>query len=212
MRWKKALAILTAVVALGAALAWWNRATLKRLAYGEGASRDEWQQPQRVLEALTLRAGDRVADLGAGGGYFTFRFAQAVGPEGRVYAVDVDPDMTRYLEKEAAARGLANVSAILAAPDDPKIPEPVDLVFVSNTYHHIAKRTDYFRRLRRQLRPDGRLAIVEYSGSNNWFARTLGHKTDAVTIRSELEAAGYRLAAEHHFLPQQHFLIFSNGE
>ncbi|MGH9794994.1 MAG: class I SAM-dependent methyltransferase [Candidatus Acidiferrales bacterium] len=212
MRWKKALTILAVLLALASALAWWNRATLKRLAYGEGASRDEWQQPHRVLEALALRPGDRVADIGAGGGYFSFRFARAVGPEGRIYAVDVDRDMTTHMEKEAAARGLRNVSAILAAPDDPKIPEPVDLVFVSNTYHHITNRTEYFRRLRRQLRPDGRLAIIEYSGNNNWFARTFGHKTDASTIRSELEAAGYRLAEEHHFLPQQHFLIFSNAE
>jgi ubiquinone/menaquinone biosynthesis C-methylase UbiE len=209
MRWKRILAVLVVVLALGAAAAWWNRAELKRLAYGTGASRDEWQQPDRVVEALGIQPGQRVADIGAGGGYFTFRFARAAGAEGKVYAVDVDADMTRIVEQQAATLGMRQVEAILAATDDPRLPQAVDLVFVCNTYHHLSNRTDYFRRVRQALRPGGRLAIVEFTREGNWFVRTFGHSTGAETIRAELEAAGYRLAEQHDFLDQQSFLVFT---
>ncbi len=211
MNGKKVLVALAMVLALGAAAVWWNRAELKRLSYGSGAARDEWQQPDRVVQALAIQPGQRVADIGAGGGYFTFRFARAVGAEGKVYAVDVDPDMTGLVERQVATLGLRQVEAILAVADSPRLPEAVDLVFVCNTYHHLSNRADYFRRLREALRPGGRLAIVELSGKN-WFARTFDHSTSAETIRSELEAAGYRLAEQHNFLEQQHFLIFTTAE
>lgn len=209
MNWKKWAAILALVLAAGAAAVWWNRPALRRAAYGQGAGRDAWQQPERVVETLGIKPGQRVADIGAGGGYFTFRFASAIGAEGMVYAVDVDPDMTGHIAEQAAARGIGNVEPILAAPDDPRLPESVDLVFLCNTYHHIQDRTAYFRRVRERLRPGGRLAIVEFRRDGNWFVRIFGHATRAETMRSELEAAGYRLAEQHDFLPQQHFLILA---
>lgn len=211
MRRRIALGILAAVIAAVGAV-WWNRAELKRQAYGEGPERDAWQQPERVLEALVIQPGQRIADIGAGGGYFTFRFARAVGPAGKVYAVDIDPDMTKLVERMAREQGHANVQTILAEPHDPHLPEEVDLIFVANTYHHIHNRTDYFRRVRVRLRPGGRLAIVEYSGKENWFARTFGHSTGADAIRAELVAAGYRLVQQYDFLSQQHFLIFGASD
>jgi ubiquinone/menaquinone biosynthesis C-methylase UbiE len=181
---------------------------VKRFAY-EGVGRDEWQQPARVVETLALRPGDQVADLGAGGGYFTFRLAEAVGPTGRVYAVDVDPGMTQHLAGRARELGVANVEAVLAAEDDPRLPDgALNLVFTCNTYHHLADRTAYFARLQRDLAPEGRVAVIEHAGKG-LISGLFGHHTSAETIRSEMEAAGYRLVDAPGFLEKQHFLIFS---
>lgn len=181
------------------------RFALKGFGYS-GLGRDRWQQPDRVVAELGLRPGDRVADLGAGGGYFTRRLARAVGPSGAVYAVDTDADMASGLAAMAAADGLGNVTVITATPEDPGIPEPVDLCFLSNAYHHIPDRPAYFARLARHLKPEGRLAIVEARPSG--VLGVLGHATPPETIRSEVEGAGYTLAAEPDFLPRQGFLIF----
>src|SRR6185295_7813183 len=105
-------ALCALVLLLGGGCARW-----KKFAY-EGFDRDRDQQPERVVEVLLLKPGDRVADLGAGGGYFTFRFAEAVGPTGRVYAVDIDPDMTDYLRTRAAEEGYGNVEVIAATADN----------------------------------------------------------------------------------------------
>ncbi len=176
---------------------------LKRCAYA-GIGRDEWQQPERVVADLGLAPGALVADLGAGGGYFTFRLARAVGPEGHVYAVDVDEDMTAHIAKRAAAEGLANVSSVLAAPADARLLVPVDLFFTSNTYHHLEDRTAYFQGVReRMLRPGGKLAIVEYRPEAS------SHATARETIEAELAAAGFQLAKSFDYLEQQHFLVFS---
>jgi predicted methyltransferase len=175
---------------------------LERFGY-EGFGRDRWQQPERVVAALAITPGARVADLAAGGGYFTGRLADAVGPTGVVYAIDVDPDMTAHLEEQPPP----NVKIVLAPQDDPKIPEPVDLLFTCNTYHHIRSRTDYFGNARRYLAPGGRVAIVELA-RRGWLQRIFAHFTPPETIRAEREAAGYRQTAEHGFLERQSFLLF----
>ena len=181
-------------------------AGLKRCAY-EGFDRDDWQLPERVVEVLGIEPGDRIADVGAGGGYFTFRLADAVGAQGLVYAVDVDPDMVKYIAERASSEGYDQVVAVQATPDDPKLPERnVDLFFVSNTYHHIGSRPEYFAGLRRYLNDDGRIVILEYSGG--WFPP--GHATSAEEIKRELAEAGYRLQHEYDFLEKQSFLVFTN--
>lgn len=181
--------------------------SFKRWAY-EGFDRDSWQQPQRVVEELAVERGASVADLGAGGGYFTFRLAEAVGPEGRVFAVDVDEDMTRYLEERAVAEGASNVTVVLGDFDDPLLPDgEIDLVFTSNAYHHIQDRVAYFARLRRDLAPGGRVAILELNG-RSWFPRTFGHYTERDTIVDEMTEAGYTLDRELDFVDRQSFLVF----
>jgi arsenite methyltransferase len=175
---------------------------LKRCAY-EGFDRDEWQQPARVIADLGLAPGAKVADLGAGGGYFTFPLAEAVGPEGLVYAADIDAGMNAFVLREARERGLANVRTVLAAADDPKLPERVDLFFTSNTYHHLDDRAAYFRRVREtQLAPGGRVAIIEFRPN------VTSHATERETIESEMAAAGFRLAKSFDYLERQHFLVF----
>ena len=168
-------------------------------------SRDVWQQPKTVIQALSIAPGSRVADLGAGGGYFTWRLAEAVGPEGKVYAVDVDETALRLIEQERAQRGVAHVELVRATPTDARLPVAgVDLIFTCNTYHHLPDRTTYFQSLARALRPGGRIAVIEYKDSG-WLA---GHSTPKETVLREMEAAGYRLIREFDFLPKQHFLVF----
>jgi predicted methyltransferase len=180
---------------------------IKRLAYEDFGDRDEWQEPDRVVEGLALAPGARVGDLGAGGGYFTFLIAEAVGPEGKVYAIDVDEGMLEYVREKAAQDGHANVETVLAAGSDPQLPEPVDLLFTCNTYHHLEDRSAYFEAVRPYLRPGGRVAIIDYSGEGGWFERR--HSTPPETIQSEMEAAGYQLEKNVGFLERQSFLIFS---
>ena len=175
-------------------------------------SRDAWQRPEQVVEALDLEPGDHVADLGAGGGYFTFRLAGAVGPEGRVYAVDVDTDLTESLAEEAREQGQSNVEVILAPYDDPKLPEGgVDLIFTCNTYHHIDDRPAYFARAARYLRPGGVVVIVDML-PKAWLQRLTGHVSPAEMIRSEMREAGYVLEREYTFLPEQSFFVFTRAE
>jgi len=198
-------ALLAAALLLGgpAGCAAW-----KRFQY-EGFGRDAWQKPDEVVALLGIGAGDRVADVGAGGGYFTFRFADAVGDLGRVYAVDVDDDLLAYLEDRVQEEGRANLSVVRGAYDDPRLPDgEIDLVFLSNTYHHIQDRTAYFRRLLLDLAPNGRVAVVELD-DRSWMPRTLGHFTPAEAIEREMAEAGYRLDARHEILERQSFQIFA---
>jgi ubiquinone/menaquinone biosynthesis C-methylase UbiE len=181
---------------------------LKRYAY-EGGSRDAWQQPERVVAALGIEPGDRVADLGAGSGYFTVRLAQAVGSGGKVHAVDVDAGMNDYLRKRLARERITNVDVILGRFDDPLLPDGgVDLVVVIDTYHHIGDRPAYFRRLQRDLAPDGRVAVIDFDGRKGWFVRLFDHYTAREDLLREMGEAGYEVAAEHDFIDRQSFVVF----
>jgi ubiquinone/menaquinone biosynthesis C-methylase UbiE len=180
----------------------------KRFAY-EGFSRDGWQQPERVIEALGIEPGDRVADLGAGSGYFTLRLANAVGPDGRVYAVDVDEEMNEYLRTRVEQAGVAKVDVILGRFEDPLLPDGgIDLVLTVDTYHHIDGRPAYFRRLQRDLAPGGRVAVIDYDGRKGWFVSLMGHTTSRDALLREMAEAGYAVAAEHDFIDRQSFVIF----
>lgn len=176
----------------------------KRFMY-EGFDRDEWQQPERVVATLALAPGDRVADVGAGGGYFTLPLAEAVGETGRVIAVDIEADMVEYVLGRAKKRGLTQVEGIVASETDTGLlPGSVDLIFVSNTFHHLPDPSSYFARIRRALRPKGRVAIIEVpSGS---FPK--GHDTSPELIHEQMQVAGFRLAERHESLERQSFQIF----
>ncbi len=127
----------------------------------DSADREAWQKPDAVIAALELKPDAIVADLGAGTGYFAVRLARAV-PRGRVLAQDLEADMVRYLGERAKREGVTNLVAIQGEPDDPKLPEAVDLAIMVDTYHHIADPTAFFGRVRDTLRPGGRLVIVDF--------------------------------------------------
>ena len=170
-------------------------------------ARDAWQKPDDVIRALQLPPDAKVADIGAGTGYFAARLARAV-PAGRVYAVDSAPDMVRYLGERAKREGLANLVAVQAAEGGPTLAEPVDVALLVDVYHHIPSRTEYFAALRAALRPGGRVAIVDFRvDAPNGPPRSARIPPD--TVKQELARAGYALAAEHDFLPDQYFLVFT---
>lgn len=174
-------------------------------------SRDAWQKPKEVVEQLSIMPGSRVADIGAGGGYFTWYLADAVGAEGAVYAVDVDETGLDIIRKDREARGVTNVMPILADPADPKLPHPVDLVFTCDTYHHMKDRVVYFKTLARYLKANGRVAILDFH-PHGFFSGLLGHGTAAEDVRNEMELAGYRRVAHFEIVESQHFQIFSRSD
>jgi ubiquinone/menaquinone biosynthesis C-methylase UbiE len=171
--------------------------------------RDRWQMPQAVMRALELKAGMRVADIGAGTGYFNPHLAAAVRPEGRVYAIDTEPKMVEHMKERAIAEKTPNVIPILAAPEDPKIPEEgVDVVLIVDTYHHIDDRLQYFERLKGSLKPGGRLVVIDFFKKPLPVGPSPDHKLPREHVLRELEKIGYRLLDERTFLPFQYFLIF----
>ncbi len=168
----------------------------------EAPSRAEWQQPDKVVAALRLRRDEVVADIGAGTGYFTRRFAPLVA---RVYAVDIS---AKRLERVAEA-GLPNVKIVHADPDDPKLPpQSVDTIFFCNVLHHIAERPAYFEKLARALKPDGRVVNIDFYKRELPVGPPVSMKLTAEEVTKEFEKAGFRLAEQFDFLPYQYFLIF----
>jgi len=169
-------------------------------------ARDEWQMPDRVLDALAIRPGQVVADVGAGTGYFTVRLARLPAAP-RVYAVDIEPSMVEHVRHRAMHEGLANVTPVLAGADRTNLPEPVDLVLVVDVFHHVPNRVAYFTRLKQELKPGGRVAIVDFkkgapSGPPEQFRFT------PEQIAAEMQQAGFEVQTSHDFLPRQHFLVF----
>jgi arsenite methyltransferase len=179
----------------------------------DSAERDTDQQPERVIEALDLQPGLSVADIGAGSGYFTRRFVQAVTEKGRVYAVDVEPDMLQYAKAGIVRMPIpSTVEFILAQPDNPHLPpQSVDLIFLCNVYHHLNDRPDYFTNVRPSLKPGGRIAIIDFyhdaRSGDVGFPRK--HLVARDTVVEEMAKAGFQLAREHTFLARQYFLEFS---
>ena len=171
----------------------------------EDPSRDAWQKPDEVMRTFSASPSASVADIGAGTGYFSVRLARAM-PEGRVFAIDTEPSMVQYVTERAKREGLSNIQAVLASPEDPKIPNAVDLIIIVDTYHHIADRTTYFRRLMPALKPAGHLAIIDFKPESKMGPI---EKVPAAQVVRELTDAGYSLVAEPGILPEQYFLIFS---
>lgn len=168
--------------------------------------RDAWQKPHEVIQALALKPDAVIADIGSGTGYFSARFANMV-PKGRVYGVDTEPDMVKYLAERARREGLKNVTAIAGAPEDPRLPETADLIILVDVYHHIENRERYFSRLQKSLKSGGHLAVIDFRmDSPEGPPRSV--RIAPQRVKDELKRAGYTLAQEHDFLPNQYFLVF----
>jgi ubiquinone/menaquinone biosynthesis C-methylase UbiE len=174
----------------------------------ERPEREREEEPARAIEALDLRAGMTVADIGAGTGYYTVRLARKVGPEGRVYATDIQPGMLRLLERRVAADRLTNVVPVLGAPDDPRLPPgAIDVALMVDVYHELAAPQAFVRRLREALRPDGRLVLIEFRKEDPDVPIREEHKMSVAQVRDELSADGYRLERVIDVLPWQHIIV-----
>jgi len=168
----------------------------------EQPGRAAWQKPDEVVAALDIRSGEVIADIGAGTGYFTRRFAARAA---RVYAVDVN----RGLLDQIAALSLPNVMTVLAAPDEPKLPAAaVDTIFFCNVLHHIENRPAYYRRLAQALKPGGRIVVIDFHKRPLPVGPPPAEKLSEEEVVEELAAAGFRLARRHGFLEYQYFLEF----
>jgi SAM-dependent methyltransferase len=128
-------------------------------------------------------------------------------PKGRVYGVDTEPDMVKYLADRAKREGLNNITAVAGAPDNPRLPENADLIILVDVYHHVENRERYFRQLQKLLKPGGRIAIIDFRMDSPEGPPT-NARIAPDRVKAELKSAGYALAQEHSFLPNQYFLVF----
>jgi predicted methyltransferase len=179
----------------------------------ERADRDEEQRPDQVIRTMGLEDGDVVADIGSGTGYFTRRMARAVAPRGRVYAVEIQPEMLRLLRQLVQEAGLTNVEPVLGENDDPKLPpESLDWILLVDVYHEFQQPKAMLAQMRDALKPDGRVALLEYrlEGLSAVHIKT-EHRMSPEQVLREWEPAGYRLVTRHEFLPTQHFFIFEKA-
>ncbi len=176
----------------------------------ERLERVEMEKPEAVLDALNIRPGNVVADVGAGSGFFTVRLARRVGKEGKVYAVDIQQEMLDLIREKIGRMKLTNVEPVLGETADPKLPPAiVDLVFIVDAYHEFQKPIALMRRLREALKPSGRVMIIEYKADYEYI-RVL-HKMEESQIVGELKLAGLVLARRFDMLEHQHMLIFKKS-
>jgi len=176
----------------------------------ERAERLEEEEPDKALDVLQVARGATVADIGAGSGYMTMRLAARVGPTGRVYANDVQPEMLQILEQRADRAKVTNIVLVRGALDDPKLPAAaMDLELMVDVYHEFSRPQEMLRGLRAALKPDGRLVLVEYRKEDPRIPIKPDHKMSVREAKMEVEAEGFALAQVDESLPRQHILVFT---
>ena len=178
-------------------------------AWLERPEREAEEAPTRAVAALKLRPGQAVADIGAGSGYYTMLLGAAVGPGGRVYATDIQPEMLALIKKKIESRRVANVELVLGTPTESRLPDAsVDLALMVDVYHELAQPQAFLRSLKRAIRPDGRLVLIEFRKESPEVPIREEHKMSVREARLELEAEGYRFEQVIDILPWQHILVF----
>ena len=183
-----------------------SKAYIARL---EDPMRDAYQKPEEVFKALNIKEGEVIAEIGAGSGYFTLRLAEAVGKIGRVYAVDVNRDMVRHLNRRVRDLKVGNVVTILCAPDDPLLADgSVDRFFICDTWHHIEGHAKYLALVKWMLKPGGQVVMVDFKKVKTPVGPPMEIRIAREDLVKEMEANGFQLAAERTFLEHQYFLIF----
>ena len=176
----------------------------------DGPERDAWQKPKDVLHAVGVDAGMTVADLGAGTGYFSVRLAEAVGHEGRVLAIDVEPKLVDYMKDRAAKAKLPQMVPQLVPVDDPRLPaHGVDLVLIVDTWHHLDDRLNYLKKLAAGLKASGRVAVVDFKKGDFPVGPPDAHKLSPEAVIDEFASAGWVVAKLWNELPYQYVLVFT---
>ena len=174
------------------------------------SEREQEEEPDRALDELKIVKGSTVADIGAGVGYMSWRLAERVGPSGKVYANDIQPQMLDQLRKNVERRHLTNVETILGEPDDPKLPQGrFDLVLMVDVYHEFTRPQSMLRHIRESLKADGRVVLIEYRAEDPNVPIVPLHKMTVEQVKAELEPEGLHLDRVIESLPRQHILIFT---
>jgi cyclopropane fatty-acyl-phospholipid synthase-like methyltransferase len=174
----------------------------------ERPEREREEEPSRAVDALDIRAGMTVADIGAGSGYYTVRMARKVGAEGKVFATDIQVGMLSLLQRRAKQENISNIQPVLSAADDPKLPPGVlDLALMVDVYHELGQPQAFMRRLRETLKPDGRLVLIEFRKEDPSVPIREEHKMSVAMVRQELAADGYVVDKVIDVLPWQHIIV-----
>jgi ubiquinone/menaquinone biosynthesis C-methylase UbiE len=175
----------------------------------ERPEREAEEAPSKAIAALRLRPGQVVADIGAGSGYYTMLLGTAVGPTGRVYATDIQKEMLSLIEKKIATQRVSNVELVLDSETESRLPDAaVDLALMVDVYHELSQPQAFLRSLKRALKPDGRLVLIEFRKESLDVPIRPEHKMSIREARLELEAEGYRWDQVIDVLPWQHILVF----
>lgn len=174
----------------------------------EGPDRDAWQRPDQIMDHLGIGEGSIVADLGAGGGWFTIRLARRVGPNGRVYAQDIQPEMIGAIDRRVEREGLKNVQTVLGTAVDPQLPAPVDVVLIVDAYHEMDDPQTLLRNVRQSLKPGGRIGIVEHTKKGHGPGPAMEERVEPERVIRDAEAAGLVLRSRGDFLRYQYLLEF----
>ena len=178
----------------------------------ERPERETEENVEGALNAIGLKPGMSVAEVGAGTGYVSLRMAKRVGPAGRVYATDVQPAMLDLLRQNAAKAGIRNVRTILGSEADPKLPAgQLDLVILVDVYHEFSQPQRMLQGIRAALKPDGRLVLLEYRKEDPAVPILPDHKTSVAEAKTEVEAEGFALGDVIESLPRQHILIYTKA-
>ncbi len=172
--------------------------------------RDAYQKPHEVLTALNIKPGEAIADIGAGSGYFSMKLAHFVGDKGKVYAVDVSPDMVRHVNRRIRETKTTNVVTILADNDDPLLADrSVNRFFICDVWHHVENQPKYLSLMKKMLKPGGEIVMIDFHKKELPFGPPMQMKIAREDVIKQLEANGFRLTKEHTFLPYQYFLVFA---
>jgi SAM-dependent methyltransferase len=176
----------------------------------ERSDRETTEQPEKVLDSLHIAEGSTVADIGAGTGYFSLRLAKRVGPQGRVLATEIQPQMLAFLKDNMRVAGVKNIDLVLCTPTDTKLPEDaLDLALMVDVYHELAYPEETIKQIRKALKSDGRLVLVEYRGEDPNVPIKPDHKTTLAQVRAEIEPLGFHLKDVHEFLVHQRVIVFT---
>ncbi|MEL6349095.1 MAG: class I SAM-dependent methyltransferase [Myxococcota bacterium] len=175
--------------------------------------REREEGSRKLLKALQLSSGETACDIGAGNGYYTLKMAEAVGPTGRVYAIDIQPEMLQMLQTRATAAGLSNITPILSTPTDPKLPTgECDVTLLVDVYHEFSDPEAMLRGLHRSLTPDGEIALAEFRAEDPQIPIKPLHKMSKAQIMKELQANRFKLVREANNLPWQHLMFFQRDD
>jgi ubiquinone/menaquinone biosynthesis C-methylase UbiE len=183
------------------------------LALLEGPDRDLWQLPDEIMDALGIAERSVVADIGAGGGWFTIRLARRVGEGGLVFAEDIQTQMLEATMRRVAREGLTNVRRVLGTPEDPRLPAgSCDAVLLLDTYHELDDPDAMLRSIAKALKPQGRIGVVDFKRDGLGPGPAIEERVDPEQVVRDAEAAGLRLVRRETFLPYQFMLVFGRAQ